>query len=77
MIHKLSVLPISIFLVILYFLFSGLSKDPTLIPSPLIGKPFLNSHLRHYLKKKPLPTRTFWVKHIFLMYGEVGAMVVA
>ena len=39
MIHKLSVLPISIFLVILYFLFSGLSKDPTLIPSPLIGKP--------------------------------------
>ena len=38
MLHKLSVLPILIFLVILYFLYSGLSKDPTLIPSPLIGK---------------------------------------
>ena len=38
MFHKLSVLPILIFLVILYFLYSGLNKDPTLIPSPLIGK---------------------------------------
>ncbi len=38
MLHKLSVLPILIFLVILYFLYSGLNKDPTLIPSPLIGK---------------------------------------
>ena len=38
MLNKLSVLPILIFLVILYFLYSGLSKDPTLIPSPLIGK---------------------------------------
>ena len=39
MLHKLSVLPILIFLVILYFLYSGLNKDPTLIPSPLLGKP--------------------------------------
>ena len=38
MLHKLSILPILIFLVILYFLYSGLNKDPTLIPSPLIGK---------------------------------------
>ena len=38
MIRKLSALPILIFLVIVYFLYSGLSKDPTLIPSPLIGK---------------------------------------
>lgn len=36
--HKLSILPLPIFIVILYFLYSGLGKDPTHIPSPLIGK---------------------------------------
>ena len=36
--YKLAVIPILIFLIILYFLYSGLNKDPTLIPSPLIGK---------------------------------------
>tara|TARA_B100000575_G_scaffold288929_1_gene289792 strand:+ start:715 stop:1233 length:519 start_codon:yes stop_codon:yes gene_type:complete len=35
---KTSIIPITVFLVILYFLFSGLNKDPTIIPSPLIGK---------------------------------------
>jgi len=36
--YKLAVIPIPVFLIILYFLYSGLNKDPTLIPSPLIGK---------------------------------------
>ena len=36
--YKLAVLPIPIFIIIIYFLYSGLNKDPTLIPSPLIGK---------------------------------------
>ena len=36
--YKLAVLPIPIFVIIIYFLYSGLNKDPTLIPSPLIGK---------------------------------------
>ncbi|MAN20851.1 MAG: hypothetical protein CMQ65_01970, partial [Gammaproteobacteria bacterium] len=38
MTSKKSILPIVFFVLILYFLFSGLGKDPTLIPSPLIGK---------------------------------------
>jgi len=38
MIRKLSLLPIAIFFAVIYFLFIGLDKDPTLIPSPLIGK---------------------------------------
>jgi len=36
--YRLSVFPALIFIIILYFLYSGLNKDPTLIPSPLIGK---------------------------------------
>ena len=36
--YRLSVFPILIFIIILYFLYSGLHKDPALIPSPLIGK---------------------------------------
>lgn len=39
MTRKISFLPIAIFLIIIYFLFNELNKDPTLIPSPLIGKP--------------------------------------
>ena len=39
MLYRLSFIPILIFIAILFFLYSGLSKDPTLIPSPLIGKP--------------------------------------
>ena len=42
---KTSIIPITIFMVILYFLFSGLNEAPTVIPSPLIGKkiPSFNS----------------------------------
>ena len=36
--YKLAVLTIPIFVIIIYFLYSGLNKDPTLIPSPLLGK---------------------------------------
>ena len=36
--YKISALPILVFSAILYFLYNGLYKDPTLIPSPLIGK---------------------------------------
>ena len=36
--YRISALPILVFLAILYFLYNGLYKDPTLIPSPLIGK---------------------------------------
>jgi cytochrome c biogenesis protein CcmG, thiol:disulfide interchange protein DsbE len=32
-------LPLLVFGVILYFLFGGLSRDPRLVPSPLVGKP--------------------------------------
>ncbi|MGH8572373.1 MAG: redoxin family protein, partial [Gammaproteobacteria bacterium] len=32
-------LPLLVFGVILYFLFEGLSRDPRLVPSPLVGKP--------------------------------------
>jgi|TARA_B100001059_G_scaffold92539_1_gene91631 cytochrome c biogenesis protein CcmG/thiol:disulfide interchange protein DsbE len=38
MIRKISFIPILVFFAILYFLYGGLGKDPTLIPSPLIGK---------------------------------------
>ena len=38
MVYRISVFPILISIIILYFLYSGLNKDPTLIPSPLIGK---------------------------------------
>ena len=37
--YKTAVIPILIFIIIIYFLYSGLNKDPTLIPSPLVGKP--------------------------------------
>ena len=36
--YKISALPIFIFIGILYFLYNGLYEDPTVIPSPLIGK---------------------------------------
>ena len=35
---RFSTLSIVFFLGIIYFLYAGLDKDPTLIPSPLIGK---------------------------------------
>ena len=35
---RLPTLSIVLFLGIIYFLYTGLDKDPTLIPSPLIGK---------------------------------------
>ena len=35
---KLPTLLIVLFLGVIYFLYTGLDKDPTLIPSPLIGK---------------------------------------
>jgi cytochrome c biogenesis protein CcmG/thiol:disulfide interchange protein DsbE len=36
---KKSLIPLSIFIVLLIFLGIGLTRDPRVIPSPLIGKP--------------------------------------
>jgi len=36
--YKLAIIPVIVFPLILIFLLIGLGKDPTIIPSPLIGK---------------------------------------
>ena len=74
MLHKLSVLPILIFLVILYFLYSGLNKDPTLIPSPLIGKAMPTFSSITLIDNQKINNNDLLGEMHILNVWEVGAM---
>ena len=52
--YKLSILPLFALITIFYFLYSGLNKDPTLIPSPLIGKKIPQFYSTALLEQKSI-----------------------
>jgi len=52
--YKLSILPLLALIAIFYFLYSGLNEDPTLIPSPLIGKKIPQFYSTTLLEQKSI-----------------------
>ena len=64
--YKSSALPIFIFLGILYFLYNGLDEDPTVIPSPLIGKTLPVFESTSLISNKALTNKDFLGKSYLL-----------
>ena len=64
--YKISALPIFIFIGILYFLYNGLYEDPTVIPSPLIGKTLPVFESTSLISNKLLTNKDFLGKSYLL-----------
>ena len=59
-------IPVVSFLIIFIFLFYGLYKDPTEIPSPLIGKKVPSFELRDLEKRKIFQSNDFMGENYLL-----------
>ena len=67
-------LPVALFLVLVGFLFVGLYRDPSELPSPLIGKPVPQFSLPRLNDANTFTDKEFLGKVSLLMFGQPGVL---